>query len=42
MGLGGQNISMAKRAVSWAMFINIVIVPVIIGLGSSDFNMYLR
>ena len=32
MGLGGQNISMAKRAVSWALFINIVIVPMIIGL----------
>ena len=32
MGLSGDNVSMAKKAISWAMFINIVIVPMIIGM----------
>jgi len=32
IGLCGENVSMAKRAISWAMFINILIVPMIIGL----------
>jgi len=32
IGLCAENVSMAKRSVSWAMFVNIVIVPTIIGL----------
>jgi len=32
IGLCSENVSMAKRAISWAMFINILIVPMIIGL----------
>ena len=32
IGLCGENVSMAKRAISWAMLINIIIVPMIIGL----------
>jgi len=32
MGLLGANVSDAKRAVSWGMFINIIITPMIIGM----------
>lgn len=31
MGLFANNVSMAQRAISWAMFINIIIVPITVG-----------
>ena len=32
MGLLGTNLSDAKRAITWGMFINIIITPMVIGM----------